>query len=105
MAYSKKDQFNKTDNYIADIAKALSHPARIEILKSLMECKTCSCGTIVENLPLAQSTISQHLKLLKDAELIEGEIDGKAICYCLNIKKLKNAHKNFLKLFDQLIAQ
>lgn len=76
----------------ADIAKALGHPARIAILKILAKRTTCFCGDITEILPLAQSTVSQHLKALKSAGLITGEVEGVKTCYCLNpegIKELK----------------
>ncbi len=68
----------------AEIAKAIGHPARIAILKILAEKKTCICGDISDQLPLAQSTVSQHLKALKKAGLITGEVEGVKTCYCLN---------------------
>ncbi|MDZ7720165.1 MAG: metalloregulator ArsR/SmtB family transcription factor [Balneolaceae bacterium] len=68
----------------AAIAKALGHPARIEIIKILMEQNSCFCGDLADVLPLAQSTVSQHLKALKDAGLISGTVDGVRTCYCLN---------------------
>jgi len=77
----------------AAIAKALGHPARIAILKLLAQRDTCFCGDITEVLPLAQSTVSQHLKALKAAGLITGEVEGVRTCYCLNpdgVKELKN---------------
>lgn len=81
---SKAVEFSRDEQQIAAIAKALSHPARIVILKVLAEKQDCMCGDIVEELPLAQSTVSQHLKQLKDAGLIKGEIDGPKVCYCIN---------------------
>ncbi|TVR30352.1 MAG: ArsR family transcriptional regulator [Balneolaceae bacterium] len=77
----------------AAIAKALGHPARIAILKLLAQRDTCFCGDITEVLPLAQSTVSQHLKALKAAGLVTGEVEGVRTCYCLNpdgVKELKN---------------
>lgn len=77
---------------LADLAKALGHPARVRIMKILIEHQACVCGDIVEEIPLAQSTVSQHLKQLKEAGLIQGEIDGPRICYCVNpvvLKRLK----------------
>jgi ArsR family transcriptional regulator, arsenate/arsenite/antimonite-responsive transcriptional repressor len=74
---------------LADLAKALGHPARIRILKILIERNSCVCGDIVGEIPLAQSTVSQHLKQLKEAGLIQGEIDGPRICYCVNPTNLK----------------
>lgn len=72
------------DADLARFAKALGHPARIEILKMLIERGDCQCGAIVDRLPLAQATVSQHLKVLKDAGLIRGEIDPPRVCYCVN---------------------
>lgn len=69
---------------LASLCKALGHPARVEILRLLMTVDTCVCGDIVDRLPLAQSTVSQHLKVLKDAGLVKGEIDGPRTCYCLD---------------------
>ena len=83
MAYSKKDQFGEDEIKIAGFAKALSHPARVAIIKQLIGNK-CSCGDVVKELPLSQSTVSQHLKELKDAGLIKGEIEGTKVCYCID---------------------
>ena len=74
---------------LADLAKALGHPARVRIMKLLIERDSCVCGDIVVEIPLAQSTVSQHLKQLKEAGLIQGEIDGPRICYCVNPVNLK----------------
>ncbi len=68
---------------LAELAKALGHPARVQILRLLIDRTSCICGDIVEVLPLAQSTVSQHLKVLKEAGLIQGEIDGPRVCYCV----------------------
>jgi len=87
----------------AAIAKALGHPARIAILKLLAQRDTCFCGDITEVLPLAQSTVSQHLKALKAAGLITGEVEGVRTCYCLNpdgVKELKNL---LSELTDELL--
>ncbi len=86
MAYSKKDQFEVRQARLAELAKALGHPARIAILKTLAERNTCVCGEIVDILPLAQSTVSQHLKALQEAGLIKGEISGPRSCYCIDEK-------------------
>ncbi len=99
MAQSKVDLFSKEEILLADIAKALSHPARIKILKILTDKNVCMCGDIVELMPLAQSTVSQHLKELKRVGLIEGEIDGPKTCYCLSSKALNSASTTFSKLF------
>lgn len=84
MAYTKKHEFSEIDNQLADFARALAHPARVAILRTLAEKNTCICGEIVEVLPLSQSTVSQHLKELKQAGLVQGEIDGPRSCYCIN---------------------
>lgn len=99
MAFSKKEEFAKDDIWLAAVAKALSHPARIRILKILNDMSSCMVGNIVEQLPLAQATVSQHLKELKRVGLIEGEIDGPKICYCVNNKNLLKAKTALDKLF------
>lgn len=87
----------------AIIAKALGHPARIAILKILADRSTCFCGDITEILPLAQSTISQHLKALKTAGLIKGEVEGVKTCYCLNPDGIKELQTLLSELSDELI--
>lgn len=84
MGASKTDHFTEEQNQIAIVAKALGHPARIAIIEYLLKVNACICNDIVNELPLAQSTISQHLKELKNAGLIKGEIEGNSICYCIN---------------------
>ncbi|MCB0526916.1 MAG: winged helix-turn-helix transcriptional regulator [Saprospiraceae bacterium] len=84
MAVNKKHAFAESDVALAEFAKALSHPARVAILRTLAEKKVCICGEIVEVLPLAQATVSQHLKELKNAGLITGEIEGVRSCYCIH---------------------
>jgi ArsR family transcriptional regulator len=74
----------KADESLSQLCAALGHPARLAIIRLLKERETCICGEIVEVLPLAQSTVSQHLKVLKDAGWIQGEVDGPRVCYCLN---------------------
>ena len=83
MGLSKNDEFTVRDNRIAAYAKALAHPARVAILQVLLKKQVCICGDIVDELPLSQSTVSQHLKELKNAGLIKGEIEGASICYCI----------------------
>jgi len=102
MAVSKKTEFTNEEIWLADVAKALSHPARIRILKILNETDSCIVGTIVDKLPLAQATVSQHLKELKRVGLIEGEIDGPKVCYCLNTKSLVKAKSALDKLFSKI---
>lgn len=84
MAFSKKAAFQTDEIVLAEFAKAMSHPARIAILKVVAERQSCICGEIVEVLPLAQSTVSQHLKELKEVGLIDGTIEGTKSCYCIN---------------------
>ncbi len=74
---------------LADLAKAIAHPARVRILKLLIERNSCICGDIVDEIPLAQSTVSQHLKQLQEVGLIQGEIDGPRVCYCVDPRRLK----------------
>ena len=104
MAFAKKEEFTTEDVWLADIAKALSHPARIRILKIITDMNVCMCGDIVEKLPLAQATVSQHLKELKRVGLINGEIEGPKVCYCINQKALNKAKKSLDKLFTQVCA-
>ena len=84
MAIHKKEEFTQKEQDLASFAKAMAHPARIAILKVLAQRNECICGEIVDLLPLAQSTVSQHLKELKTAGLITGSIDGPRSCYCIN---------------------
>ena len=82
-----------TDSDLARMAKALGHPARVAIMRLLIARGACVCGAIVDELPLAQATVSQHLKVLKDAGLVQGEIDGPRVCYCVNpaaVRRLKD---------------
>jgi DNA-binding transcriptional ArsR family regulator len=89
MPIAKVSDFTQRDQKLAALAKALSHPARIAILRYLSAKGSCICGDIVDELPLAQSTVSQHLKALKQAGLIQGEIEGPRTCYCLDVKAIK----------------
>lgn len=77
------------DEELAGLCKALGHPARIKILRLLVTKNACICGDIVDELPLAQSTVSQHLKVLKDAGLIRGDVDGQKVCYCVEPQGLR----------------
>ncbi len=79
----------EADEELAEFAKALGHPARVQILRLLVRKNACICGEIVEELPLAQSTVSQHLKVLKDCGLIRGEVDGPRVCYCIEGRALR----------------
>ena len=87
---------------LSEGAKALGHPARLEILRVLAARDTCVCGEIVGELPLAQATVSQHLKALKAAGLIKGEIDGPRVCYCLDRDAISALRDNLIAFFDSL---
>jgi len=100
MGTAKADEFSVKDNRVSRYAKALSHPARIAILNLLIKKQACICGDIVEELPLSQSTVSQHLKELKASGLIKGEIDGPKTCYCIDESAWLEAKKCFGILFD-----
>jgi len=102
MASHKKGEFGKREQELAEFAKALSHPARIAILKVLAQKNECICGEIVELLPLAQSTVSQHLKELKNAALIQGTVDGPRSCYCINWKAFEKFSNDIGSLFLNL---
>lgn len=97
MGTTKKEKFSSSQNRLADLAKALGHPARIAILQFLATKDVCICGDIVEELPLSQATVSQHLAELKRVGLIKGEIEGPKVCYCVDQKAWKEA--------KQLLAQ
>ncbi|HJW28049.1 MAG TPA: metalloregulator ArsR/SmtB family transcription factor, partial [Saprospiraceae bacterium] len=84
MSTQKRDQFSLIENELSNFANAISHPARVAILKEIASRQSCICGEIVDVLPLAQSTVSQHLKELLKAGLITGTIDGVKSCYCIN---------------------
>lgn len=100
MGATKSYEFSAKENRLAKYAKALGHPARLSILKLLASKQHCICGDIVDELPLSQSTVSQHLKELKDAGLIKGEIEGAKVCYCIDDKQWKLAQAWINQLFD-----
>ena len=100
MGATKSYEFSVKENRLAKYAKALAHPARIAILKLLAAKTTCQCGDIVEELPLSQSTVSQHLKELKEAGLIKGEIEGAKVCYCIDAKAWKAAQAVINQMFE-----
>ncbi len=105
MAFHKKEEFTVKEQELAAFAKAMSHPARISILKILAQRNECICGEIVDVLPLAQSTVSQHLKELKEAGLINGSVDGPRSCYCINWKAFDKFNQEFSFLFSKLKLQ
>src|SRR6185369_17443606 len=100
MGTTKAEEFTVRDNKIAKYAKALAHPARVAILRLLIQKNNCICGDIVDELPLSQSTVSQHLKELKEAGLIKGDIEGTKVCYCIDEKEWENAKASLANLFD-----
>lgn len=102
MGATKTEHFTDKQNEVASLTKALGHPARIAILEYLMSVDTCICGDIVNELPLAQPTVSQHLKELKNADLIKGTIEGNAICYCINEKAIEKLIDYFSKITTKL---
>jgi len=101
MALTKAKLFSDKQIRTSELAKALSHPARVAIVEILSQSDTCICGDITGQLPLAQSTVSQHLKALKASGLIKGEVEGVKTCYCLN----EEVVKEMKKLFDEMIHQ
>lgn len=102
MGTSKTEHFTAQQNQIATIAKALGHPARIAILEYLIKVNTCICGDIVNELPLAQATVSQHLKELKNAGIIKGSIEGNTICYCIDENAIQLIHLYFSRVLQAL---
>ena len=104
MGLTKTELFTKKQNELAGIAKALAHPARIAILQHLAKANACICGDLVEEIGLAQPTISQHLKELKTAGIIQGTIEGTSVCYCIN-PKVWNQHKDLFAGFFGSVSQ
>ncbi len=105
MAVARKEEFQRKEIDLADFAKALSHPARVAILTALAEKRECICGDLVVDLPLAQSTVSQHLKALKEIGLIKGQVDGPRSRYCIDWKvfaKLRNEMSNWTQKMENL---
>ena len=102
MKSTTQQAFSPAQSKAAELFKALSHPARLAILDLLSQQKNCLCGNITEELPLAQSTVSQHLKVLKSAGLIKGEIDGVRVCYCLDADGLQALRQLALPFIEEL---
>ncbi len=105
MAITKFNEFNTREKKIAELCKALAHPARIAIINFLIKKKECICSDVVNELPLSQSTVSQHLKELKNAGLIKGDIDGPRVCYCIDLAKWKEAKKIIDIFFSQKVIE
>lgn len=102
MALSRKEEFPERDIQLSEWCKALAHPARIAILRTLAAKEECICGDLVLDLPLAQSTVSQHLKALKEVGLIQGEVDGPRSKYCVNDKNFARFLKSFSEYGEHL---
>jgi len=102
MGTTKSNLFTLQQNRIASMAKALAHPARIAILEHLIEHGSCVCGDIVDELPLSQSTISQHLKAMKEAGIIRGDIDGTYRCYCVDEQCCASFKQELVQLFSRM---
>lgn len=100
MGATKTDLFTKKQNDLANMAKALAHPARIAILQQLISTNACICGDLVDELGLAQPTISQHLKELKNAGLIQGTVEGTSVCYCIDPKAWKEYRQVLAAFFN-----
>lgn len=100
MGLTRTEEFTLEQNELAAMAKALAHPARIAILQFLIQKKSCICGDIVDELPLSQSTVSQHLQALKSAGLIQGSIEGPRICYCIEPNAWQRLKENLHGLLD-----
>ncbi|GAB5563797.1 MAG: metalloregulator ArsR/SmtB family transcription factor [Winogradskyella sp.] len=103
MGVTKTEIFSDTQNEIAQLAKAFAHPARVAILHQLFKSTKCICGDLVDEIGLAQATISQHLKELKNLGLIKGNIEGTSVCYCINEEKWENMKSIFNAFFNQEI--
>lgn len=99
---TKADQFAADLGALANRAKALAHPARLAIIQLLAARTECVCGEIVEDLPLAQSTVSRHLKVLKEAGLVQGTVNGPRVCYCLDDEAVRALRDRFADFFDGL---
>jgi predicted transcriptional regulator len=101
MGITKTDMYTDQQNKLASLLKVLGHPARIAILQHIINQKTCICNDLVDELGLAQATISQHLKELKTMGIIQGSIDGKSVCYCIEEKVWKQFQEQFNEFFNQ----
>ncbi len=105
MGLTKSEIFTTEQNKIATFAKVLGHPARVAILQYLLKTQTCICGDLVEEIGLAQATISQHLRELKKVGLIQGTIEGTSVCYCINTATWYEVRDMLTVLFGQLEIQ
>jgi DNA-binding transcriptional ArsR family regulator len=101
MGLTKTQEFTAQENRIAELAKAFAHPARVAILRLLAERKACVCGDLVDEMPLSQATVSQHLKELKRIGIIKGEIEPPRVCYCINEAVWEEAQDTFTAIFGK----
>ncbi|HAD79834.1 ArsR/SmtB family transcription factor [Empedobacter falsenii] len=104
MGVTKSDIFSEEQNKLAGFFKVLGHPARVAILQHIINQKSCICNDLVEELGLAQATISQHLKELKNIGIIKGSIEGKSVCYCIDEEKWKQIQQDFDVFFNQNVS-
>jgi DNA-binding transcriptional ArsR family regulator len=102
MGLTKSFHFDNEQNQLAVYAKAFAHPARIAIIQQIVKNKTCIVGSLTDVLPLSQSTISQHLKELKNSGIIKGVIEGPSMCYCINENNWNKAKMMLTKLFSDI---
>ena len=100
MGVTKIENFTTDQNALASLAKAIGHPARIAILQQLIATNSCICGDLVDQLPLSQATVSQHLKALKETGLIKGNIEGTSVCYCIDPETWQKAQTLLNQMFD-----
>lgn len=105
MGVTKTEHFTDKQNDIAVMLKAFGHPARVAIIEYLMKVNTCICGDIVNELPLAQPTVSQHLKELKNAGLIKGSIEGASVCYCIDEKAIHKLQQYFAGISNKITTK
>ncbi|WP_027377322.1 ArsR/SmtB family transcription factor [Kaistella palustris] len=105
MGITKSQHFTQEQNEMATLLKALAHPARLAIIEYLLSVDTCICNDIVAEIPLSQATISQHLKELKSARIIQGNVEGKAICYCINPETFKKMEYFIDQIFYKIEKQ
>ena len=100
MGITKSEIFTDAQNELATIAKVIGHPARVAILQVLLEKKSCICGDLVNEIGLAQPTISQHLRELKNVGLIKGDIEGTRVCYCIDVDKWEEVQHLLMQFFN-----
>ncbi|WP_026810631.1 ArsR/SmtB family transcription factor [Arenibacter latericius] len=105
MGATKTEKFTEEQNTIASFAKVLGHPARVAILQHLFKINSCVCGDLVNEIGLAQPTISQHLKELKNLGLIKGNVEGTSVCYCIDTDNWTKMKEIILKFLDQDVTK